>query len=366
MNVKLDGSRTSTKKPIRVLIVAPALPIVGGQTVQAIRLIEAFGEEIGVHVDLQPINPQFLPALQKVKYLRTILTSTKYLFDLLVKTPRYDIIHIFSASYFSFLLSPTPAVLVARLYGKKTILNYRSGEADDHLKTWKHTAVLTIRLFDKIVTPSGYLVDVFRKFGLSAEAIFNFVDTGRFRFRERNPLLPVFLSNRNFESHYNVSCTLRAFALIQAAIPEASLIVAGDGPEKAMLHSLASDLNLQNTYFIGRVSPTEMPALYHEADVFLNSPNIDNMPNSIIEAFACGLPVVSTNAGGIPYIVNSGENGLLVETADHHGLAESALSLFRSKGLAQSLIGAAQRDVRKYSWENVRDEWLRTYAELSR
>lgn len=347
-------------------MVAPALPIVGGQTVQATRLIEAFDKEVDVLVDLQPINPQFLPGLQKVKYLRTLLTSSKFLFDLLIKTRRYDVIHIFSASYFSFLLSPTPAVVIARLFGKRTILNYRSGEADDHLRTWKRTAIPTIRLFDRIVTPSDYLVDVFRNFGLNAKAVLNFVDTNRFRFRERDPLRPVFLSNRNFESHYNVACTLRAFGLIQNAIPEARLIVAGDGPEREKLHRLASDLGLRNTQFVGRVAPTGMPAVYDEADVFLNSPSIDNMPNSIIEAFACGLVVVSTNAGGIPYIVRSGENGLLVEADDHHALARSALSLFEPDGRAQTLIAAARQDVRKYSWASVRDEWLRTYRELSR
>ena len=345
-------------------MVAPALPIVGGQTVQAERLIRAFSAESGVTVDLQPINPAFIPELQRIKYVRTLLTSIKYLSDLFRSVPRYDIIHIFSASYFSFLLSPTPAVLIAKLFGKKTILNYRSGEAADHLKEWKRSAIPTIRLFDTVVTPSGYLVDVFREFGIEADAVSNFVDMDRFRFRRRMPLRPVFLSNRNFESHYNVSCTLRAFALIQREIPEARLVIAGDGPEKNLLHKLAAELPLANIEFIGRVNPDEMPAIYDNADVYLNSPGIDNMPNSIIEAFACGLPVVSTNAGGIPYIVDDGKNGLLVETNDHEALANAALSLFNLNGIAETLIAGAQTSVLKYTWENVREEWLRTYSEL--
>lgn len=352
------------KKTVRVLIVAPALPIVGGQTVQAERLRIKLNYESAVEVDVQPINPTLLPNLQKVKYLRTLLTWPKYAFDLLVKIPKYDVIHIFSASYLSFVLSPSPAVLLARFYGKTTILNYRSGEAEDHLRRWR-TAVPTIRMFDKIVVPSGYLVDVFAKFGLEAEAIFNFVDTKRFAFRERKPLRPVFLSNRNFEAHYNVGCTLRAFKIIQQSIPEAKLNVIGDGPDREDLKRLSGELELNNVEFRGAVQPTDMPAIYDEADIYLNSSSIDNMPNSIIEAFSAGLPVVSTNAGGIPYIVEDGRTGLLVEIDDHASLAENALRLLTETDLATRIVSAARQEVLRYSWENVRDQWVRVYTELA-
>jgi glycosyltransferase involved in cell wall biosynthesis len=355
----------NSKLKLRILMVAPTLPIVGGQTVQAARLISALAGEPDVTVDLQPINPKFLPGLQKIKYVRTLVTSLKYISDLLLKVPQYDIIHIFSASYSSFMLAPTPAVFVAKLFAKKTILNYRSGEMTDHLTRWRRTALPTIRLFDSIITPSGYLVDEFAKFGLKANSVFNFVDVDMFRFRTRVPLRPAFLSNRNFEAHYNVRCIIRAFAIIQDAIPDASLIVAGDGPERGAIHKLAAELALKNVEFIGKLQPEDMPAVYDKADVYLNSPSIDNMPNSIIEAFACGLPVVSTDAGGIPYIVENGKTGLLVGVDDHEALAREALRLFEDAALADRLIAAARDEVQKYTWQNVRDEWLRTYRELA-
>jgi glycosyltransferase involved in cell wall biosynthesis len=176
---------------------------------------------------------------------------------------------------------------------------------------------------------------------------------------------PVFLSNRNFEAHYNVPCTLRAFALIQAAMPEVSLIVVGDGPAREEIEHLAAQLCLKNVEFMGKVSPEDMPSVYDRADVYLNSPSIDNMPNSIIEAFACGLPVVSTNAGGIPYIVEDGKTGLLADVNEHKSLAAAALRLFSEAGQAERLIAASQDEVRKYTWQNVRCEWLRTYAGLA-
>ena len=346
-------------------MVAPTLPIIGGQTVQAGRLLDKFQNEPSLVVDLQPINPAFFPRLQKIKYLRTFLTSFKYIADLLLKVPRYDVIHIFSASYYSFVLATTPAVLCARLFGKKSILNYRSGEATDHLKTWKKSAIPTIRLFDLIVAPSGYLVDVFAEHGLAAETIFNFVNRERFHFRERKPLRPVFLSNRNFDALYNISCTLRAFALIQKKFPEAELIVVGDGEQKNELHRLSEELNLKNVKFLGAVAPEKMPEIYDRADIYLNSPNIDNMPNSIIEAFSCGLPVISTNAGGIPYIVETGKTGLLVEINDHEALAQAAIRILENDELAQNIINQAYQDCQKYTWASVRGQWLETYRELA-
>jgi glycosyltransferase involved in cell wall biosynthesis len=354
--------------PLRLLIVAPGLEILGGQAVQAARLMSRLDEEPSLHVSFQPINPRLpgpLGKLQEIKYVRTILTSLLYWTNLLARVRRYDVIHIFSASYFSFLLAPAPAILVAKLYGKKTVLNYRSGEAEDHLRRWRRTAIPLIRLVDEVVVPSGYLVDVFARFGIRARSIFNFVDEQRFRFRQRNPLRPVFLSNRNFEPLYNVGCTLRAFALIQKRFPEASLTIAGDGSQRAELLGLAAELDLRRTEFVGRVAPASMPALYDAADIYLNSPEIDNMPGSIIESFASGLPVVTTDAGGIPYIVTDSETGLMVQRGDYQAMAACAIRLLEDERLAQSIASRAHAECARYSWAKVRDEWFKLYREVA-
>lgn len=354
--------------PMRVLMVAPSLNILGGQAVQAARLLAQLREEPSLKIDFLPINPQLPGALRKLqtlKYIRTITTSLFYIALLLARIWKYDIVHVFSASYLSFVLAPTPAILIAKLYGKKIVLNYRSGEAEDHLARWHRTAVPTIRLVDEIVVPSGYLVDVFARFGLKARSIFNIVDTDRFRFRARTPLRPRFFSNRNFEPLYNVSCVLRAFALVQRHSPEACLTLAGDGSQRAELESLAKELCLRNTEFIGRVTPERMPELYDSADIYLNSPNIDNMPGSIIESFAAGLPVVTTDAGGIPYIVTNEETGLMVARGDHRTMAASAIRLLEDDTFASEIGRRAHAECRKYSWGAVRGEWLKLYQKLA-
>ncbi len=354
-------------RSVRVLMVAPSLDILGGQAVQAHRLLTRLCEEASLEVSFLPINPRLpgpLGCLQRIKYVRTVTTTLLYCATLLARVRACDVVHVFSASYFSFLLATTPAILIGKLYGRRVLLNYRSGEAEDHLQRWRRTALPTIRRVDAIVVPSGYLVDVFARFGLQARAIANIVDTDRFQFRERRPLRPVFLSNRNFEPLYNVACILRAFALIQRHFPEARLMVVGDGSQRAALEGLARELELRHTDFLGRIAPARMPELYDAACIYLNSPDIDNMPGSILEAFASGLPVVTTDAGGIPYIVTDGETGLVVRRGDYASMAASAIRLLEDDALSARLARRARDECRKYRWSAVRSQWLRLYLEL--
>ncbi len=364
----MDESIAANQRPLRVLIVGPSLDILGGQSVQAARLMAELKREPSLEVAFLPINPRLpgpLRKLQSVKYLRTIVTSLLYCATLLARVRRYDVIHVFSASYLSFVIAPTPAILVSKLYRKPVLLNYHSGEAEDHLRRWK-TAIRTINLVDKIAVPSGYLVDVFAEFGFTTRAIFNFVDTDAFHFRERKPLRPLFLSNRNLEPMYNVGCVLRAFAIIQQRYPQARLIVAGDGSQRAALESLARELQLKNVEFIGRVAPERMPTLYDAADIFLNGSEIDNMPISLIESFASGLPVVTTDAGGIPHIVTNEKSGLVVRRGDYNAMALCAMRLLEDEELASRIAATARDECRKYRWDFVRSEWLKLYHELGR
>ncbi len=359
------SERTS---PLRVVLVGPSMDILGGQAVQVTRLLRRLRELEGFEVEFLPVNPRLpgpLRALQRIKYVRTIVTSIAYVFSLFRRLPRYDVVHAFSASYTSYLLAPLPAMAVARLYGKKVVLNYRSGEADDHLARSRF-ARWSMQLAHEIVVPSGYLVDVFGRFGLHARSILNFVELDGIQYRERTALVPKILSNRNLETLYNVGCSLRAFALVQRDVPEAELTVVGDGAQRRELEELAVELGLRNVEFKGKIPPERMREFYTAADVYLNSPNIDNMPNSVIEAYASGLPVVTTNAGGIPYIVRHGDTGFMTERNDHESLAKHVLTLLRDPELARSVSRRARDEaLSRYVWPAVAVEWERLYRGLT-
>jgi glycosyltransferase involved in cell wall biosynthesis len=367
---KLAVSNTSgdAARRLRVLILAPSLDILGGQSRQAVRLMTGLKQEGSLDIGFLPHNPRLpgaLRALQSIKYLRTLTTTLYYWILLLVRVRRYEIIHIFSAAYYSYLLAAAPAILVSRLYGKKCILNYRSGEVEDHLQNWRLTAVPIMRLAHAIVTPSRYLVDILARFGLSARAISNVVELDRFRYRERRPLRPVFLVSRLLEPLYNVACVLRAFAIIQKRYPEASLTVAADGWLRPDLEKLAGELLLRKVRFIGFVPFEKMPDLYDATDIYLTATDLDNMPSSITECMASGVPIVTTDAGGIPYIVRHEESCLMIPRNDPGAMAASAFRLLDDNELAVRITRQAREASREFTWEAVKDKWLNLYRELA-
>jgi glycosyltransferase involved in cell wall biosynthesis len=354
---------------IRVCHIAPSLETLGGQSIQAARLLEGFKEIPEIEAELLPINPSLsgpLRSLQRIKGARTIVNTLARLFLLLVRLPRYDIVQVYAAAYFSFLLVPTPAVLIAKLYGKRVILHYHSGEAEDHLNKWYWMASPIIRLADITVVPSGYLVDVFARFGLVARAIFNLAELDAYPFRERKPFRPVFFTSRTHEPLYNVACVLRAFALIQQRYPKAILTVGGDGWQRPQLERLARDLELRNTIFTGRIPIDHMPAVYDAHDIYLMANDIDNMPNTITECFAAGLPVVTTNAGGIPYMVKHEETGLMVQCGDHTALAANAIRIIEDQELGAKIARQAREECARYSWPLIKDQWIAAYRALVR
>jgi L-malate glycosyltransferase len=353
---------------LRVLIVAPSLDIWGGQSRQAVRLMNGLQNEDSLEVGFLPHNPRLpgvLNRLQRITYVRTVSTTLYFCLLLLLRVPTYDVIHIFSASYYSYLLGPALAILASRLFSKKCILNYRSGEAEDHLSRWRLTAKPIMRLADVIVTPSGYLVDVFARFGLTARAIYNIVELDRFNYRERRPLRPVFLVSRLLEPLYNVACVLRAFEIIQNRFPQASLTVAADGWLRPSLEQLARDLKLNNVEFVGFVPFEKMPEIYDAADVYLTATDLDNMPSSITECMASGVPIVTTDAGGIPYIVKHEETCLMIPRNDHKAMAASAFRLLDDNDLAVNITRRAREASRKFTWEAVKNEWVKLYFQLT-
>jgi glycosyltransferase involved in cell wall biosynthesis len=354
-------------RPVRVLMTAPSLDMLGGQSRQSALLREYLRDEPSVEITFLPVNPRLpgpLRRLQQIKYVRTVLTTLLFWLKLLFAAARCDVLHVYSASYYSYLLSAAPALVLGKLYGKKVILHYHSGEAEDHLRNWR-TALPTVRLADAVVVPSGYLVDIFARFGVRARAIHNIIELDRFRYRERAPLRPVFLTSRLLEPLYNVGCVLRAFAVIQQSYPEARLTVAADGSQRGALEALSRELGLRRVEFVGAVSHERMAELYDAADVYLMAPDLDCIPSTVVECLAVGLPVVTTEAGGIPYIVTHGETCLMVPRDDHGAMAAAAVRLLEDPALAAGIARHGREHCRQFTWPLVKGEWLRLYHEVA-
>ncbi|HYS78646.1 MAG TPA: glycosyltransferase family 4 protein, partial [Candidatus Dormibacteraeota bacterium] len=144
--------------------------------------------------------------------------------------------------------------------------------------------------------------------------------------------------------------------------PGATLTLAGYGSEETRLRRLAARLGTDGIRFAGRVEPEDVPALYEDADIFVNSSVIDNQPVSILEAFASGLPVVSTATGDIPAMVGSGDRGLLVPPDTPEAMARAVAALLRDPRRAVGMTRRARQAIPEYAWPSVREAWAAVYG----
>ena len=158
----------------------------------------------------------------------------------------------------------------------------------------------------------------------------------------------------------------RAFALVAKVRPRARMTIAGSGPQRAELERLAAEQGVGAVRFTGRLDDAELPELYQSATLTLNPSLTDNMPNSLLEAMASGVPIVSTNVGGIPYLVEDGVSALLVPFGDAQAMARCALRILGDPALGVRLARAGLEASRGYAWAKVRSDLFAVYVRAGR
>ena len=352
---------------LRVLIVAPG-ESVGGHAHAARDIVEGFARNPDVRVAFQPIDPSLrgpFGFLTKWKFARSIVRPLLYLRGLVPAIHRADVIHVFAAAHTAFLFGALPALILAKAAGKPVILNYHDGRAEAHFRWWAPLLRWAIGQTAVLVFPSVYLQDVFARRGFTGEVVPNVVDTEKFTYKSPDPVQPRLISARLLERLYAVDNTLQAFALIKRQVPGAVLDIYGTGTAARSLQRSAEKLGVEGIRFHGEVSRSRIAAALAEGGILVNSSRVDNMPHIIIEAFAAGVPVVTTAAGGIPRIVTHDRTGLLVRIDQPEDLAAAVLRVLREPGLAVRLAEAAGQESQRYSWAAAQRGWLDVYRRAS-
>ena len=314
------------KRILSIGLVGPVPPPAGGMAMQTLQLKRLL-EDRGHKVSLIPVNEAYRPLwIEKLPILRAVFRLFWYRRTLKEKLSELDVVHLMANSGWSFHLFARPAVSVAFSLGVPIIINYRGGGAREFFnKSWKYVAPV----FDKassVVVPSGFLDEVFRDFGQDSKVIPNIVDLSLFQYRkpEMSKRNIVVIVTRNLEKIYDNETAIRAFAQFYQDNPFATLKIAGSGGELSSLENLVGELNIESQVeFLGRLNRADMVALYGEADIMLNPSTVDNMPNSVLEALASGTTVVTTNVGGIPYMVSDEDTVLMVPPSSPEDMAEA-------------------------------------------
>ncbi len=334
-------------RDLRICIVAPFISSIGGMTTIA---------------EMQSDN-----LIKEGATVFRVKTKTKTPFKitafikLLMGTHHFDIIHAHCSSYWGFL-PVIMAVVTGKIYGKRVVITYHSGNAEVFLNRFGFIAKPFLRLVDTIIVPSGFLKNIFEKFGFKTEIIPNIIELNKFEYIERQNIKPKLIATRYLKKIYNIECAIHAFEIVNRHYPDAELKIVGDGDQREHLENLVEELKLTNVKFIGSIKNEDMWEMYRSSDIFINPTTVDNFPVSVVEAFACGLPVISTNVGGVPYLLQDLYNGLLVDSGDYEAIAKKILYLIENQSEALKFSRNARNMVEKNcTWDAIRLNLARIY-----
>lgn len=359
-------------RALQLGVVGPLPPPAGGMATQTRQLVNLF-REAGLDVILVQTNRPYRPRIvEKLRGVRALFRLIPYLFAAWRLAGRVDVIHLMANSGWSWQLFSAPVIWLASLRKTPVIVNYRGGEARSYFERSFRRVRPTLQRASRIVVPSGFLKQVFAQYGVETQVIPNIINLERFRpvsgntggdsATERSFRLII---TRNLEPIYGIPTAIAALALVRDQVPSVQLAIAGSGPQKAELEAQVAALELQDCVsFVGRLDASEIVDFYHTADVMINPTTVDNMPNSVLESLACGVPVVTTNVGGIPYIVRDEETALLVPEGDVEAMAKAIVRLFREEGTRRHLVENGLDAVKPYAWPQVEGQWLALYESL--
>lgn len=331
----------------KVLIIANYQPSVGGISVQVELLHKYLNSEEGYQVDIFSL---------KGSIIRRVFLIIK----LFVAARKYDVLHVHACSDRGFL----PAIVgayVGKIYRKRRILTYHGGGADAFFARKNNLVKNTLQKFDSVIVLSGYLKNIFDHYNLPCIIIPNIAEFDANLYKAKTHIEPKYISVRHLRELYNVKCILKAFEIVKKEIPFAILTILGDGDQKEMLQNWVIKHNLKDVVFVGAVPHNKMNEYLLQNDIFLSAPKTDNMPMSILEAYNAGLLVISSNVGGVPYMLNDNETGLLFESDNADELAIMMIHSVQNKQHAIEMIQNAYQSLDMYKWENIRVKLLEVY-----
>jgi glycosyltransferase involved in cell wall biosynthesis len=352
-----------------MLLVGPLPPPSGGMANQTRQLSELLTQE-GLDVRIVQTNAPYRPAwAEKLPVVRALFRLVPYLWRLWRDSRTAQVAHVMANSGWAWFLCAAPAIQIAKWRGVPVVVNYRGGLAREFLAARSRWVLPTLRKAHRLVVPSGFLREVFAAYGVEAQVIPNVVNVERFSPQGvaiTRPRLDHVVVARNLESIYGIDLAIQALAILKIRVPTAHMTIAGSGIERAKLEAQMRAAGLSDAIkFSGRLEVEQMAALYREADVVLNPSRVDNTPNSILEALSCGVPVVSTDVGGVSFLVAHERTAILVAPENPDAIAAGVARVLGDAALRERLRIEGLALARACSWPEVKQLWLEAYLGLA-
>lgn len=251
------------------------------------------------------------------------------------------------------------ASLLAKLLGIPSVLVLHGGNLPDLAEKYPRWVKRVFSRASALVAPSTFLAERLSHLGFEIRVIPNVIVLTHYKHRLRREISPKLFWMRSFHPIYNPRLALDAFAMVKNEFPGATLVMAGvDKGLEDSIKSSAREMGLEDSVrFPGFLDENSKVKEFAEADIYLNTNRIDNMPVSVVEACAMGVPVVATDVGGLSHLITDRENGLLVRDGDPNEMADAIKSLLRDPGLAERLSRNGRLLAERSSWTAVRKSW---------
>jgi glycosyltransferase involved in cell wall biosynthesis len=217
-----------------------------------------------------------------------------------------------------------------------------------------------------LVAPSEFLAYEIGRCGFEIRVIPNVLDLEKYRFKSRAKILPRLIWMRSFHEIYNPQMAIETLAELKKSYPAATLVMAGkDKGLETECRQLAKRLNVGDAVsFPGFLDDEKKAEEFSKADVYLNTNRIDNMPVSVLEAAAFGLPVVATRVGGVPFLIKDRENGMLCENENPLSMVKSVVSLLENPRLTEKISRNGRKLANRSDWQEVKKDWEKLFAEI--
>ncbi|WP_346883679.1 glycosyltransferase family 4 protein [uncultured Algibacter sp.] len=273
------------------------------------------------------------------------------------KVADYVLIDTYSTSnfYYAYFVSQ-----LCRLFRIKYIPILRGGKLPIRLKK---SPKLSKAIFNNAyvnIAPSLYIKSNFEDLGYhNIICIPNSIELKKYTFKENTFDTIKLLWVRSFSKIYNPQLAIKVLKTLKDNGLNASLCMVGPENDGSLqdTKTLANTLGVE-VVFTGKLSKQEWLILSSDYNIFINTANFDNMPVSVIEAMALGLPVISTNVGGIPFLIKHQKNGILVNPNNVNEFVEQIVNLIDSPSDANRLAKSARTLVEDFDWLNIKNQWV--------
>lgn len=315
--------------------------------------IDTLSPQLKDFCDVITTSQQQNPILRLIDMLLTIVKYRKEVDYILIDT------YSTKNFYFAFL-----AGVMAKWLNIEYFAYLHGGNLPARLQSHPRLSAILFNNSKMNLAPSGYLMDAFSKQGYRVEFIPNNIDISLYPFKERKKLKPALLFVRSFSEVYNPQLAIKAFAEIKKEYEDATMCMVGPDKDGTMdkVKRLAEELNVsESVEFTGKLSKEEWIKRSGKYDIFINPTNFDNQPVSVIEAMALGMPIVSTNVGGLPYLIEDKKDGLLVVPDNTEVFAKAIEKILKDDVLANELSVNGYKKALSYDWKSVSLKWKKLF-----